>query len=591
MQSTQSVPSVTPIQQLTTAEAAQSKPERFQPLSELLKTQPVNPETPDRGAAKEKAEKFRPQIVLPGPGRELNEFADELGRSLPKGSFYAYNDDVVEIPKVRDGLESPIKAMDQVRFRTRMQDYVSVGTNKQVEVEVRKGGKPTGKTITVNEWVSSTMNETDAKAVLASDSLRRSLPKLDRVIDFPLPILRNGKIVVPSPGYNEDLRTYLQPTAPKIEHNVTIERAKDILLNDVLSGFQFKNDNGQSLCHAIAHILTPYFRGVMGLDALVPFFNFRANRPRAGKDYLAQVAHRIYTGESFEDAALPEYDPKGYEKSEETRKRITSMFHEGRRFVHFANCAGYVEDKYFIQAITAPVWSDRILGKTRMMSWRNEMMFSISGNMDLWLKSDIEPRSRAITLEYFDENENSRTFRIPDLHGWIVENRSLVLSAIHAVFRHWCEAGRPAGKTPFTSFSKWAKAIGGVMTCPGIEFGDPCLPHDNELRHEDPELAAFAALFSHCHQVDVNNGDTNGSWWTLQQVYNEIETHWDKVEEFDYFKSRYSEKDDNNKRALNRRSAGKLLRKWKDRTTGAIRMEIDTRDPKTERHKILFKSV
>jgi hypothetical protein len=246
---------------------------------------------------------------------------------------------------------------------------------------------------------------------------------------------------------------------------LSLETAKDTL-EKILGGFCFKvDDDGQSKCHAIARILTPYFRGIIGLSSkdslgeLVPFWSYKANRPRAGKDYLAQIAHIIYTGQKFEDSPLPEYDAKGYDKSSDTQKRITSLFKEGREFVHFANCSGYVDDKYFIAAVTAPYWSDRILGKSQNGRWANEIDWSVSGNQDLAFKEDLEPRSRHIILEYFEENENSRTFPIPDLHGWVLAHRAEVLSAIHAFFRHWQEQGSPAGKTPFTSFADGLESL------------------------------------------------------------------------------------------------------------------------------------
>jgi hypothetical protein len=510
----------------------------------------------------------KPVIELPKPGIGLDEFATNLAKMLPEGALYLYGSDIIEIDR-------QVATMDQVRFRTWITHHVTPGYTKKV--------KNTG----CYEFLTDTLTESDSKAVLASDHLRQSLPKVSRIINFPMPMMHEGEIVIPKVGYNAETETYLLPGAPEINYSMPLDETKDIILNKVLGGFCFKvDDEGQSKVHAIARILTPYFRGIIG--GLSPFWNFKANRPRAGKDYLAQVAHLIYSGKAREDAALPEHDPKGYDKSDETKKRITSYFVEGRNFIHFANCSGYVDDKYFIQLITAPEWSDRILGKSQTRSWNNETDVSISGNMDLALKPDIEPRSRHIILEYFDEDENSRTFPMPDLHEWILTHRGMILSAIHAVYRHWMESGQPNGKTPFTSFQRWARVIGGVMTCPGIEFGDPCQKHPHEHRNEDPELAAMAALYRHCREIDVNNGDLNGCWWTGQEVFDQIErgvSNGDEhIEAFGYFADYFAGRDGK----LNRAKTGKQVRKFKSRSINGITMEIDDRDQNSARHRFRF---
>jgi hypothetical protein len=398
----------------------------------------------------------KPEIELPRLGRDISQFSIELSHTLPKGSLYLYDADVVQI-------NPHLEQMGSVKFRTWITYHVLPAIYKKAKVNEQE----------VLMFYNSTISESTSKAVLASDQLKKNLLEIERVIDFPMPMVCNGEVFIPKVGYNQETKTYLRSGFPEIDYNMSLDVAKDII-DTMLRVFCFKTDDtGQSKCHAIARILTPYFRGI--INGLVPFWNYKANRPRAGKDYLAQVAHLIYTGKACEDASLPEHDPKGHDKSEGTIKRITGYFREGRTFVDFANCSGYIDDKYFIQVITAPEWSDRILGKSETKSWINTMDISISGNFDLALKPDIEPRSRHIMLEYFDEDENSRTLSIPDLHRWILENRGLILSAIHAFYRHWVEQGKPAGRTPFTSFQKWASVIGGVMTCPGIEFGDPCL--------------------------------------------------------------------------------------------------------------------
>ena len=63
-----------------------------------------------------------------------------------------------------------------------------------------------------------------------------------------------------------------------------IEEAKK-RVGIVLSGLCFTND--QSKTHAIARLITPFGRAMLGWTTRVPLWFYTANRPRAGKDYLS----------------------------------------------------------------------------------------------------------------------------------------------------------------------------------------------------------------------------------------------------------------------------------------------------------------
>ena len=64
-------------------------------------------------------------------------------------------------------------------------------------------------------------------------------------------------------------------------------------------------------------------------------FGSIANRPRAGKDYLAAIPLLVYEGYAYEDL------PIGKE-SEETSKRIVAAARSGRHYMHFSNCQNYL---------------------------------------------------------------------------------------------------------------------------------------------------------------------------------------------------------------------------------------------------------
>jgi DNA polymerase-1 len=269
---------------------------------------------------------------------------------------------------------------------------------------------------------------------------------------------------------------------------MTIEDAKNLLIT-LHDGFCLADK--QSGVHALARIITPYCRGIMGFDHRPPVWHYSANRPRAGKDYLAGLAHLIYEGNYTEDAPIGK-------QPEETRKRITSAIRSGRRFMHFANCQGNLDDENFIGATTKIGYGDRSLGSNSGaadLTMRNEIEFSFSGNQGITFRPDVEPRTRKIELFFGEEDANSRKFLIADLHGFIVQNRWAIISAIDTLVTAWLASGAPLGQTPFTSFPRWAAVVGGIMTFHGL--GDPCLPHNEDvvLCDSDAETAAMKEFF------------------------------------------------------------------------------------------------
>ena len=244
------------------------------------------------------------------------------------------------------------------------------------------------------------MSNLQANRMLVGDNLLGSLPKITRILDIPIPIARNGAIIYPLPGYNKELDLYCDPRAPKIEE-ISLEQAKDVILKEVYGEFCFKDE--QSRTHAIARIITPYVRGIIGFQNKVPLWYFDANRAGAGKDYCNGVTQIVYQGRAFEDA------PTG-ESSEETRKRITAALVSGRRMMYFANCQFHLSDPALLTAITDSIFRIRMLGSTDASSdleLVNELEFSLSANIGLTCREDYERRTRKITLAYYEEHENS----------------------------------------------------------------------------------------------------------------------------------------------------------------------------------------
>jgi DNA polymerase family A/3'-5' exonuclease len=133
----------------------------------------------------------------------------------------------------------------------------------------------------------------------------------------------------------------------------------------------------------------------------------------------------------------------------------------------------------------------------------------------LTCSQDIKERNRIIELAFADEDPNSRRFKNPLLHQSALENRSLILSSIKAIFRNWQDKGFALGTTPFTSYPQWANTIGGVMLAAGL--GDPCLPFEGDYHvGADPAAAAMTEVCGVCHEAFGND------WASKRNIFERV---------------------------------------------------------------------
>jgi hypothetical protein len=345
----------------------------------------------------------RPRILLPNTGRELSEFAAEVGRVVgPQNEWFVREEAVVRVAEIRVGASS------RLGFRLITSLYARSAIEKFIQPGLLSKDPETSETV----FLPQSATTDAAAALLAAPGFTEPLPVIDRVLEVPIALrLADGSYDLPVEGYDERFQTFLRPGAPKIVLMPVIEALQ--WLHRVHEGFCLADE--QSKVHSLARLITPYVRGIMGFEHRPPVWHYHANRPRAGKDYLAGLAPLIYEGLYTEDAPLGT-------KSEETSKRLVSALRNGRRTMHFANCQGDLNDEVFIGAVTASVIGGRNLGHNGAeadLQLANEIEFSLSANSGLTFRPDVEPRTRRISLFFAEEDPNNRRFPNPDLHGWV----------------------------------------------------------------------------------------------------------------------------------------------------------------------------
>jgi DNA polymerase-1 len=424
----------------------------------------------------QKDRKGRTRIVLSGPGKELSRFAFEVGSVIgPTGQWFTKGQDVVEIreEKVSGTVKTlAFHTLGANETRTVIEDYIQTGYLKTDEH---------GNSV----YVQQSMSRETAAALLASPQLRRALPHIERILDVPVPVMWDSQLVFVQRGYDERLKTYCPGNGPEIAP-LSLEESKAVL-HELTQDFCFAD--AQSVTNFIARLLTPFCRGLMGWSARPPIWLFEGNRPRAGKDYLAMIIPMVYEGRPNEDAPMDV-------RPEETGKRIVAALRAGRRFMHFANCRGHIDNFYVEQAATAKVLSARSLGSNDASSdltLPNELELSLSTNTGTTFTEDFGLRCRHISLHYAEEDANARHFRNPDLHAHVLASRGRILSALAGLVYHWNEKGRPNGPTNFTSFPEWARVVGGILWTCGL--GDPCITAKGQTLTGDSVTEDMRKLF------------------------------------------------------------------------------------------------
>lgn len=438
--------------------------------------------------------RLKKEIVIPSSGKIISKFAEEVANEIKDKNEVFYRVDakeIIEIGKIKilDAEQETYTGFLEIkpsRFITILERYILPGNlveNKRTrELEFKE------KSIT-SELAATT---------LCSDILQKALPQVQRIFTIPLPIMYKGELTFPKQGYDERFGSWLPYDAPNItEPEMSLEEAKK-LFKEIFEEFCFETQ--QDYYNAIAGLLTPYLRGLFPtFSTRTPVFFYLANRERAGKDYLAGITGIIYEGFNLEEAPICNSE-KGGNNSEELRKKLLSAMIGGRKRIHFSNNKGYIDNAVFEAITTTEKYSDRLLGKNEILTFDNELDFSLSGNVGVGFTPDFANRCRFVRLFLDIENANERKFKKSNLHSFVLQNRSKIISAMYCLVRNWKNKGMPEGSLNFASFPNWAKICGGIMESAG--YGNPCVIEKDIITIAgDQETTDMKLLFEKANEI------------------------------------------------------------------------------------------
>jgi hypothetical protein len=439
----------------------------------------------------------RPKILLPTAGRPDSVVAEEIGKHFNDKDLLFYRPAercVVRlemIPVKKEDSDKKIigfKDVSPYEFITLVEKYLDFGIKKGNKEETEE-----------DEFVSKSMSVNTAKIILESPQFKDSLPIIETIFTVPIPILKEGRLIFPNPGYDPKLQSWLSLDAPQINPNMSLEEAKSLILG-IYDEFCFRaKDDGEKLgqdkTNAIAGLVTGYIRGLYPRPGCrTPVELWLANKPGAGKDYGANIPNIAFDGTSHSEPAI--CDTKN-NYDEEFKKRVTANLIQGKQRILSSNNKGYLNSATLERVSTSETIEDRILGHSKNISGENIMEFVLTANEPFSFSTDFPRRARIINLFLPIEDPNTRKFQNWDLHGWVLKHRSDIISALYALVRNWHEKGMPPGKTLFSSFPDWARVCGGIMEAAAL--GDPCLPNNISTIGGDRETRDMKRLFELCY--------------------------------------------------------------------------------------------
>ncbi|MCP4604392.1 MAG: DUF3854 domain-containing protein [Proteobacteria bacterium] len=290
----------------------------------------------------------------------------------------------------------------------------------------------------------------------------QKLFRLDSVIFSPVYGV-SGKLLT-TPGFYQDERLYLHlprgfsvPQIPTTPSRENIQNAVAFLEKELLGDFPFID--ASSLANAIASLILFFVRRL--ISGPTPLHLIESPKPGTGKGLFSDVISILATGKPAEIMTEGRDD-------DEWRKRLTSVLVRSPSIVLLDNLNHKLDSGQLAAILTAPTWTDRLLGKTRMITLPIRQIWLATAN-NARLSSEIIRRTVRIRIDARVEHPHKRTgFKHPDLLAWTKAHRTEVMAAVFTLVNAWIAEKCPKGLQIMGSFEEYAAVLGGILDIAGI---------------------------------------------------------------------------------------------------------------------------
>ena len=326
-----------------------------------------------------------------------------------------------------------------------------------------------------------------ARDILSRPVTELRLPPIEAITEAPF--IRPDGVIVSQAGYDAATRTFYAPVGnmegffvPDRPTADEVDGARG-LIEDALDEFPFAE--AASRANAFALFITSEIRPA--IQGNIPMGLADAPQAGSGKTLLASIVSEKTSGSAAAMRPAPIRD------DDEWRKTLTATIQAGHCLTIFDNVDHVLDSPSLALAVTASTWTDRILGRTELVTLPQRTVFIATGN-NIVLGGDLPRRCYWIRLDaQCSEPWRNRQFRHPDLRGWVQSNRGRLLGAVLTLARAWFVAGCPQPATTILgSFEEWCRIVGGILEFAGVSG---FLGNLDELyRQSDPTVAAWEAF-------------------------------------------------------------------------------------------------
>lgn len=342
------------------------------------------------------------------------------------------------------------------------------------------------------------------------------LPPLNTITGSPY-FSKSGQLII-SPGYHQEDEVFLKYPVGFLPDEIGIFSADeargkiDWFMDELLCDFPFASEPDKT--HALAAFFQPLLRKMIIGPA--PMFLINAPIPGSGKSLLARLIGMLVTGQDIAARVL-----SGSE--EERKKMFLSELLRGKPIILLDNLDDENSDPMrhtktnklhcpsLAAILTSTVYSDRVLGISKMIEVPNEALWIMTGNNPqlsaelsrrcIWIRIDAE------TERPWERNEDC--FKHPELLKWTKEKRSQLLNVLLSAILSWIQAGKPIveGET-LGSYESWSKEMCSLLAFLGF---DDFLSNQNKVEiASDPFREIWVEVFAKCFEHFRNNPVTTG---------------------------------------------------------------------------------
>jgi hypothetical protein len=308
--------------------------------------------------------------------------------------------------------------------------------------------------------------------------------ELKGILTFPT--LRPDGSLLDRPGY-DDATGYWLLRSPELaipaEPNQLDIAAAEALINSTLEEFPWVDDDQKAT-----------FIGMWMLPAVMllcpppwPLLILDAKQRGSGKTLLAEVCGMTYSRYELH----PPLDVRTRWGQEELRKKILGSLLSDARTIIFDNVVGTIDLPTLTSLLTSTMWTDRMLGKSKVVTRPNDKLWVVTGNT-VSLGDDLIRRSCWVSIDPQRVNPWNRQFA-KDLYAWVPKNRSDLIRAFLILGRAWVQNGSQTLETRGDVYGQTLGTAAGILANAGFK-GTPFLMRQIDEGGSEDDLDTLDAI-------------------------------------------------------------------------------------------------